>query len=183
MRIFPSGPGALRRSLLQIALLAVIVAVLYRIFFPPPPDLTAAGYTTLSFEHRRMGSQPTAAINTVDPEVIHAFTAAIATGRPAMSCLCAHYARFQLTKPGQEPLYIFLRPGHAPDEVQFDHAGNRYSLDRTRLLAALAPLNIPPATSQPTPTSRPLGPTPSALKPKPIQRHRPDDQPWRRTSR
>jgi hypothetical protein len=125
------------------ALTAILVAG-YRLFYPPPPDLTNDGYVSASFDFREYDeSLPAMKASTSDPTVVRAMLDVIASGRNDVNCRCINLVTVTLSRPDGKQLAFLLMPAHSQRDCQVSFEADRYAVDRRKFLSAVAPLGIP----------------------------------------
>jgi hypothetical protein len=141
------SPTLKRWKLILAAAVAIIAlaALAHRLLYPPAPDLTNAGYTSASFDFREYDeSTPALKASTSDPAVLQAFARVLAMGKSDVNCRCIDLATVTLTRPNGTQFTLKIMPAHSAQDCQFSVGDERYTVDRPKLLAAVAPLGIPP---------------------------------------
>lgn len=122
-----------------------------------PPDWRGRGLNHIEVMVRGDGEgRDDVSYTSSDAAVVDRMLKLIARGRPTSKCLCAPLGAIYFTGPAGEKCFVTIRPGHAANEIQFDHDGVRYNVRRRQFMEILAPMNIPADRWDfLTPTSRP----------------------------
>ena len=123
-----------------------IGAIVYRLVYPPAPDLADDGYAMASFEFREYDeSLPALTTTTSDPAVMRALARALAAGKHDVDCRCIDLAKVTLVKPDGLRFTFRVMPAHGPNDCQISVGEHRYTVDRTAFLSAVSPLGLPAA--------------------------------------
>jgi hypothetical protein len=140
------GPSNLTYRRVIIASLAAcgLAFAGYRFVYPPPPDIRNVGYTSASFDLREWDETlQKGNASTNDASVVNGLASVLASGHNDTNCRCMPLAVATLKRADGKQFSFAVMPSHRQTDCQVAVGSERYSVDRQKFLAAVAPLGLP----------------------------------------